>query len=48
MYAIRSYYVSAPPQPGRYDLLVKLVARGDSSMPMPWIELLTDLRVVAD
>jgi hypothetical protein len=44
----QTWYLSAPPHPGRYDLLVRLVSRGDSYMPMPWIELLTDLRVVAE
>jgi len=44
----QTWYLSAPPQPGRYDLLVRLAARGDAAMPMPWIELISDLRVVAE
>ena len=44
----QTWYLSAPPHPGRYDLLVRLAARGDAAMPMPWIELMSDLRVVAD
>jgi hypothetical protein len=44
----QTWYLSAPTHPGSYDLLVRLAARGGSGMPMPWIELMRDLRVVQD
>ncbi|TFG93509.1 MAG: hypothetical protein E4H11_08210 [Myxococcales bacterium] len=44
----QTWYLSAPPSPGSYDLVVMLAARGDPAMPMPWIELMRDLRVVQD
>jgi hypothetical protein len=45
----QTWYLAAPPHPGRYDLVVALAARGDpGSLSMPWIELLSDLRVVPD
>jgi hypothetical protein len=45
----QTWYLSAPPNPGRYDLLLGLHARGDPVIgSMSWITLLEDLRVVAD
>lgn len=44
----QTWYLSAPPHPGRYELLVRLAARGDAAMPMPWVALLPALQVVAD
>jgi hypothetical protein len=42
------WYLMAPRRPGRYDLFVRLTVMGAETNPMPWVRLVTGLRVVPE